>query len=235
MKIRCVWEHNGSDSILYADNYIGAFTRGASQEEAVLKMSEEIRRFQLWKGEAPIDECDVEIVQEKESDLQVRDADSDVLFRTEEMPLSAEEYRYLKSVAMKSAEDFHALYTSFPDKNKSANPVRKTFYGAAPRTAEEMYQHTKNGNAYYFSEIGVDVDNEGTIASCRARGFDALETVPDFLSLKAVAGSYDELWSVRKVLRRFIWHDRIHAKAMYKMGILTFGAGAIPDVFGFSR
>ncbi|MBR1583917.1 MAG: hypothetical protein IJ662_00065 [Clostridia bacterium] len=235
MKIRCVWEHNGSDSILYADNYIGAFTRGASQEEAVLKMSEEIRRFQLWKGEAPIDECDVEIVQEKESDLQVRDADSDVLFRTEEMPLSAEEYRYLKSVAMKSAEDFHALYTSFPDKNKSANPVRKTFYGAAPRTAEEMYQHTKNVNAYYFSEIGVDVDNEGTIASCRARGFDALETVPDFLSLKAVAGSYDELWSVRKVLRRFIWHDRIHAKAMYKMGILTFGAGAIPDVFGFSR
>ena len=235
MKIRCVWEHNGSDSILYADNYIGAFTRGVSQEEAVLKMSEEIRRFQLWKGEAPIDECDVEIVQEKESDLQVRDADSDVLFRTEEMPLSAEEYRYLKSVAMKSAEDFHALYTSFPDKNKSANPVRKTFYGAAPRTAEEMYQHTKNVNAYYFSEIGVDVDNEGTIASCRARGFDALETVPDFLSLKAVAGSYDELWSVRKVLRRFIWHDRIHAKAMYKMGILTFGAGAIPDVFGFSR
>lgn len=235
MKIRCVWEHNGSDSILYADNYIGAFTRGASLEEAVLKMPEEIRRFQLWKGEASVDECDIEIVQEKESDLQVKDADSDVLFRTEEMPLSAEEYRYLKSVAMRSAEDFHALYTSFPDKNKSANPTRKTFYGAVPRTAEEMYQHTKNVNAYYFSEVGVVADNEGTIVSCRAKGFDALESVPGFLSLEAVTGSYDELWSVRKVLRRFIWHDRIHAKAMYKMGILTFGADTIPDVFGFSR
>ena len=231
MIIRCVWEHNGNDSILYAENYIGAYTRGKSQEDAILKMPEEIRRFQLWKGETPSDSYDVEIVQEKESDLQIKDADSDVLFQTEAAPLSAEEYRYLKSIAMKSAEDFQALYSSFPDKNKSANPIRKTFYGNVPRTAEEMYQHTKNVNAYYFSEIGVGADNEGSIVSCRARGFDSLETIPDFLSLEVVTGSYNELWSVRKVLRRFIWHDRVHAKAMYRMGVLTFGADAIPDVF----
>ncbi|MBO4537506.1 MAG: hypothetical protein J5694_01390, partial [Erysipelotrichaceae bacterium] len=90
MKVRCVWEHNGSDSILYAENFVGAFTRGASLKETVLKMPEEIRRFQLWKGEPSINDCTVEIVQEKESDLEVKDADSDVLFRTEEMPLSAE-------------------------------------------------------------------------------------------------------------------------------------------------
>ena len=235
MKIRCVWEHNGSDSILFADNFVGAFTRGSSQEEAKLKMPEEIRRFQLWKGEAPADNYEIEIVQEKESDLQVKDADSDVIFETEETPLSTEEYQCLKSVALKSAEAFLRLYTSFPDKNKSANPIRKTFYGAVPRTAEEMYQHTKNVNAYYFSEIGVDADNDGTSISCRARGFDALETIPNFLSLEVISGSYNELWSVRKVLRRFIWHDRIHGKAMYRMGTLTFGTDAIPDVFGFNR
>ena len=235
MKIRCVWEHNGGDSILYADNFVGAFTRGSSQQEAKRKMPAEIRRFQLWRGETPAENFEIAIVQEKESELQVKDADSDVIFETEEMPLSTEEYQFLKSVALKSAEDFQHLYTSFPDKNRSANPTRKTFYGAVPRTAEEMYQHTKNVNAYYFSEIGVDADNEGTIASCRARGFDILETIPNFLTLEAVTGSYDEIWSVRKVLRRFIWHDRIHAKAMYRMGISTFGADAIPDVFGFNR
>ncbi len=235
MKIRCVWEHNGGDSILYAENFVGAFTRGSSQQEAMHKMPEEIRRFQLWRGEMPAEDFEIAIVQEKESGLQVKDADSDVIFETEEMPLSTEEYQYLKSLALKSAEDFHHLYTSFPDKSRSANPIRKTFYGAVPRTAEEMYQHTKNVNAYYFSEIGVDADNEGTIVSCRTRGFDILETIPNFLSLEAVTGSYDEIWSVRKVLRRFIWHDRIHAKAMYRMGILTFGADAVPDVFGFNR
>jgi hypothetical protein len=235
MKIRCIWEHNREDSILYAENYIGAFARGPSLEEAILKMPLEIKRFQLWKGETPVDDPVIEIVQEKETDLQIKDADSDVLFDSEAAPLRAEEYRYLKTAAMKSAEDFQTLYGVFPDKNSSANPKRRTFYGDVPRTAEEMYQHTKNVNAYYFSEIGVDADNEGTIVSCRARGFDILETIPDFLSLETVTGSYDELWSVRKVLRRFIWHDRIHAKAMYRMGVLTFGADVIPDLFRFAQ
>ena len=235
MIINCVWEHNGDDSILYANNFVGAFTRGASKGEAILKMPEEIRRFQLWRGETPLDDYDIEIVQEKESGLQIRDADSDVLFTTEKEPLSAEEYQHLKSLALKSAEDFHTLYSSFPDKHKSALPYRKTFYGSVPRTAEEMYQHTKNVNEYYFSEVGAEADNEGTIVSCRVRGFEALESITGYLSLETVTGSYDEQWSVRKVLRRFIWHDRIHAKAMYRMGILTFGADAIPDIFRFAR
>ena len=235
MKVNCVWEHNGDDSILYASNFVGAFSRGASKEEAVLKMPEEIRRFQLWRDETPPDDYDIVIVQEKKSDLQVRDADSDVLFATEKEPLSAEEYQYLKSLAMKSAGDFYSLYSSFPDKHKSALPYRKTFYGSVPRTAEEMYQHTKNVNEYYFSEIGAEADNEATIVSCRARGFETLESITGYLSLESVAGSYGEQWSVRKVLRRFIWHDRIHAKAMYRMGVLTFGTDVIPDIFGFTR
>ena len=235
MKINCIWEHNGDDSILYADRFVGAFTRGASIQEAILKMPEEIRRFQLWRGETPLDDYDIEIIQEKRSDLQIRDADSDVLFKSEEEPLSAEEYQCLKSLAMKSAADFHTLYVSFPDRHKSVLPYRKTFYGSVPRTAEEMYQHTKNVNEYYFSEIGVKADNEGTIVSCRARGFEALEAITGYLSFEAVTGSYDERWSVRKALRRFIWHDRIHAKAMYRMGIRTFGADVIPDIFGFTQ
>ena len=98
-----------------------------------------------------------------------------------------------------------------------------------------MYQHTKNVNEYYFSEIGAAADNEGTILSCREKGFESLESITGYLSLKPVIGSYGEKWSVQKVLRRFIWHDRIHAKAMYRMGKLTFGEDAIPDIFGFDR
>ena len=40
-------------------------------------------------------------------------------------------------------------------------------------------------------------------------------------------------WSLRKLLRRFIWHDRIHAKAMYRMAIKTFGVDAVPNIFQF--
>ena len=51
MKIRCVWEHNGNDSILYADSFIGAFTRGASKDLAIQKMPSEIKSYLMWKGD----------------------------------------------------------------------------------------------------------------------------------------------------------------------------------------
>lgn len=38
---------------------------------------------------------------------------------------------------------------------------------------------------------------------------------------------------LRKVLRRFIWHDRIHAKAMYRMATKVFGAESIENPFCF--
>ena len=39
MKIHCVWEHNGNDSILYAANFVGAYTRGEKKEIALQKMA----------------------------------------------------------------------------------------------------------------------------------------------------------------------------------------------------
>ena len=96
-----------------------------------------------------------------------------------------------------------------------------------------MYLHTKNVNAYYFGEIGVETDNEGDILECRLRGFKRLESIPDFQMSAVVEGSYGELWSLRKVLRRFLWHDRIHAKALYRRAAAVFGSEAIPDVFCF--
>ena len=233
MKVRCVWEHNGNDSILYADNFVGAFTRGETEQEAIRKMPAEICSYLKWTGEELTEPPEIEIEQEKASGLTISDADSDVLFDEERKPLSLVEYEALKSLALRSAQDLLALYQSVPDKDKSVLPSRTTFYGLRPRTAQEMYEHTKNVNAYYFGEIGVPADNDGTIAECRERGFALLESQPNFLENKVCLGSYGEEWSLRKVLRRFLWHDRIHAKAMYRMAVKTFGTDAIPNVFCF--
>ena len=134
---------------------------------------------------------------------------------------------------MKSAKDFLALYESIPDKRATAVPERKTFYGNVPRSADEMYEHTKNVNEYYFAEIDVDADNNGNIYECRNRGFELLESKVDYLNNAVIEGSYGEDWSLRKVLRRFIWHDRIHAKAMYRMAVKVFGAENIANPFCF--
>ena len=233
MKVYCVWEHNGNDTLLYSVDYIGAYTRGESLEIAKAKMPGEIISYLKWSGEDTSDNIEVVITQEKDSELAIKDADSDVLFESEKAPLTADEYEKLKTLALKSAKDFLALYDSIPDKSATAIAERKTFYGQVPRTADEMYEHTKNVNEYYFAEIEVDADNSGTIYECRKRGFEALEAKPDFLVNAVIEGSYGEDWSIRKVLRRFVWHDRIHARAMYRMAVRLFGESAITNAFRF--
>ena len=235
MIINCVWEHNGNDTLLYASNFIGAYARGENLEIAKAKVPQEIVSYCNWLGLNVNEKMEIEIVEEKCSQLAIRDADSDVLFESEQVPLTIEEYERLKKLALKSAKDFLALYESIPDKNATAAPERKTFYGQVPRTANEMYEHTKNVNAYYFGEIYVDADNDGNIYECRKRGFEALERKPYFLKNAVTKGSYGEDWSLRKVLRRFIWHDRIHAKAMYRMAVKVFGAENVANSFVFKE
>ena len=232
--MRCVWEHNGGDTLLYCVDHVGAYTRGSSLKAAMEKMKTEVEAYSSWLGGDFGQETDIQIVQEKDSDLNIADADSDVLFDSEKAPLTQDEYKALKALVLKSARDFYALYASIPDKHQSCLPERRTFYGNVPRTAQEMYEHTKNVNSYYFAEINVTADNEGTIFDCRKHGFEALEKSAGYLENAVIEGSYGEYWSLRKVMRRFLWHDRIHARAMYRMAVKTFGASGAENPFRFT-
>ena len=233
MKIPCFWEHNRGDTLLYAVDLPGAYARGESLSAAIAKMPAEIKSYLAWKGDPVPDLIEIVIAEEKKSELDIRDADSDAIFDSEKAPLTREEYEVLKALALRSAKDFQALYESIPDKDAGLSPIRKTFYGQVPHTAREMYAHTKSVNAYYFGEIGIEADNEGDILTCRRRGFEALEAHPDFLHMPAAEGSYGEYWSVRKMLRRFIWHDRIHGRAMWRGACRVFGANGIENPFRF--
>lgn len=233
MEINCVWEHNGNDTLLYATDFPGAFTRDADLQSAVEKMPAEIKSYAAWAGISLSEAITVSVAADVASALQICDADSDVLFPSEKEPLTEAEYQALKTLALKSAEDFLTLYRAVPDPAYRPYPVRRTFYGPVPGTAKEMYEHTKSVNSYYFAEIDVEADNGGTIVDCRRQGFEELEKHPDFLSNPVIEGSYGEDWTLRKVLRRFLWHDRIHAKAMYRMAVYQFGQEQIPNPFHF--
>ena len=233
MRILLTWEHNGDDSLLYVQNYPGAYARGRNLQEALDKIPAEVHSYCRWAGLPWEADYEVEVTEEKISRLRISDADSDVIFEAEKEPLTHEEYERLKELALHSARTFEALYQAIPDKHRSALKERETFYGKVPRTAAEMYSHTRQVNSYYFGEIQVEADNEGSLEECRRRGFENLEKQADFLKNRVFEWE-DETWSLRKVLRRFIWHDRIHARAMWRMACKTF-EGFKTDTFGFEE
>ena len=238
MIIKAVCEYNDEGCIVYAENFPGAFVRGRNYENAAAKFPKEIESYLDWAtGEAKIDfPVEIKLVQEKKNpELKICDADSDVIFDSEREPLTKEEYNKLKILALRSAMDLERMYDSVPNKKMNIVPPRETFYGKIPSTAEEMNNHCMNITEYYFGEIGVEAKNGPDILSCRQKGFEELEKQEDFLKNKVFDGSYGEEWSLRKVLRRFIWHDRIHARAMYRRAYEAFWDAEIDNVFHFKR
>ena len=59
-----------------------------------------------------------------------------------------------------------------------------------------------------------------------------LENLPDFLDCRVYTAPDGETWTIRKSLRRFLWHDRIHAKAMWRTASALWGS-SIENPFFF--
>ena len=230
--MKAALEYSDGGFLLWSLDCPGAFARGQGREEVVAKLPADVAAFCRWAGwDYP--DGPVEIAEEKyQPDMKVEDADSDLLFAGENAPLSAEEYEVLKELVLRSATDFEALYASVPDADAPLGEERQTFYGDYPHTARAMYRHTNSVTAYYVSEVGAEMDNRPGFYENRVAGLSALEQIPDFLARPAEEGSYGEWWSVRKVLRRFLWHDRIHARAMYRRAKAVFETN-IADPFRF--
>lgn len=230
-----VLEFNEEGYLIYSESFPGAYVRGKNRQEALAKFQDEIEQYCKW---AEIDitshsKVETNVVQEKVSTLKICDADSDVIFNTERKHLTSEEYEKLKHLVIKSVQDFMQLYESIPDKDETCLKERKTFYGLVPRTAREMYDHTNNVTNYYVGEIGVQIKNKPNIFDNRVQAIKAIEASGDYLQNEVYQGSYEEDWSLSKAFRRFIWHDRIHAKAMYKMATKIWGAEKIKNPFYF--
>lgn len=232
--MRAALEYSDRGCLLWSLDCPGAFARGASREEAAAKLPADVEAFCRWAGWAVPDGA-VEVTEEKyQPEMQVEDADSDILFSSEKRPLTEEEYARLKELVLRSAADFERLYAAVPDPDAILGECRRTFYGEYPNTAHAMYDHTNSVTAYYVSEVGAEHENRPGFYENRVAGLEALEGVADLLTRPAEEGSYGEFWSVRKVMRRFLWHDRIHARALYRRARALWG-DAIPDPFRFEQ
>ena len=227
MKLQAVEEYNPGGYLIYAANYPGAFVRAETEAEALAKFPGELRSYLHWStGANPgYDDPEVEIVQRKLSSLQVHMADSDVLFDSERQPLTPQEYENLKLLVLRSARDIRKLFASIPNPDISDRPKRVCVYGTVPRTPREMYEHIYQTTAYYVGAFGLPFENVPDIYTNRLQALSELEELPDFLSGEVYTAPDGELWTMRKVLRRFLWHDRIHARAMWRTASALWSSG----------
>ena len=208
MHIDAICETNGKGWLIWAAQCPGAFARGATENEALAKLPGDVRRFLHWAGE-PAGDITVTPGAPIESGLHTEDADSDLLLEADCAPMTEADY---------------------PDISPRA--PRTSFYGPVPRTPREMYDHTNHTTAYYMAAFGIPFENMPDLYANRLQALAEIEDREELLTGKVCTAPDGERWTLRKLLRRFLWHDRIHARAMWRTAAPLWGS-AVADPFGF--
>ena len=198
----------------------GAFVRGPSEEEAVSKAHGEARSYLKWLGQERAQLPKVRIVQTHQCKLMVEDGDCEILLANDKQQMSDQEFRHLAELAKYSGVTFNALFDSAKLKDwVDEARIRTTFYGQNKKTIREIFEHVKQTQHYYISRTGLSLKEDHAEPFMGIRNL-SLETLASLFRKNGNSKIYTadgEDWTLKKVLRRFIWHDRIHGKAIVRI------------------
>lgn len=234
-----VLEYNDNGVTLWSCAYPGAFARGETIAQAQKKLPAACRRYRLWAKLPPQTTAtgneEVRFTRKLKVDAAVEEGFTTVLLPEEKLPMDMAQYTALKTLCLASARDFETLFASIPQKDRALLKSRRTLYGKVPVTAREMLEHVSDNQRAWAMFFGVDLGEGQGLLADRKRLFAGVEAQPGYLSDRIFAGPDAELWTLRKLLRRLLWHDAIHGRALYRKAITFWQKERIKNPFGFTK
>src|SRR5207245_11159636 len=138
------------------------------------------------------------------------DADCEILIDGDRAPMGDREFQLLVELAKHSGLSITKLYDSVKLKNWTDEArIRKTFYGQNKKTIKEIFDHVKRTQYYYMSRIPVafSEDEALSIMEISETSLDSLARIFRKQANSKVYNVENEEWTLKKILRRFVWHD----------------------------
>jgi hypothetical protein len=198
----------------------GAFVRGAKEEEALSKAQHEAASYLAWLGRELKQLPKAHIVQTHRSNLMIEDADCEILLDADRGPMSGQKFQPLVELATHSGVSLTKLYDRTHLKDwVDESRIRKTFYGQNKKTIKEIFDHVKRTQYYYLSRTGIAFSEDEALPFMEIRE-SSLDSLALLFSKEGNSKIYDaehEKWTLKKILRRLVWHDRIHGKAITRI------------------
>jgi hypothetical protein len=213
------FETNGKGYLGFIAELPGAFVRGRDKEEALSKVPREASSYLRWStGAADPTPYRVKVAEVRRSTVDVDDADSEILIEADKKPLNRHQLAELREVAMRSGASFVGLYSEARLKDwTDPARVRKTFHGDNPKTVRETFDHVKEAHNFYLSRFKLSCDTRANFTEVRAAMLDRIEGLFERDGGSKVYEADGESWTIRKAIRRLVWHERIHGKAIVRM------------------
>ncbi|MFB0508894.1 MAG: hypothetical protein ACETVX_00195 [bacterium] len=217
--ISIAFETNGKGYLGFIIELPGAFIRGRTEKEALSKVNQEVKSYLKWLGIEENLDYNTNVVQRHQSSLMIEDADSEILLNTDKGTMSDEEFRNLIDLVRYSGETFLKIYNDakFKDWVDEAR-IRKTFYGENYTTIQGIFGHVKRCQYYYLSRTKIPFETkEEDFVKIREFCLNKIKELYRKDNNFLIFDIDNELWTLKKILRRFVWHDRIHGKAITRI------------------
>ncbi len=232
-------ETNGRASLGFIVELPGAFVRGKTQSEVLSKVNTEAKSYLDWLGIPAKPYYQTLVIQRHRCTLMVEDADSEILLDEDKRAVTRGEFEKIAELVIYSGKTFLQLYRSAKLKDwVDEARIGKTFYGERPKTIREIFDHVKLTQYYYLSRTSISFkQNEQSFIRIRKNCLEKLKKLFEWSGNSVLFNLDNEKWTLKKILRRFVWHDRIHGKAIVRilekqkqLGIIS----AYPDTFSFA-
>lgn len=217
-----VFETNRLGYIAWPIGLDGSFVRGSGIEQIRRKRSKELEEWAAWLQRPDISVPDWHEILE-ETSAQVQDGDTEILLSSDLDGYvdDAQLHQAFADAEVSSVQVDRIFSRCLAIKDRT-DPLmqRTTFYGPTYATISDQYRHIIDTQHFYLQIIGTDATWAADSKLCDSRRI-VIEALTELYSRIGNTVILDkdtgEEWTIRKVARRLIVHDRLHGRAMSRM------------------
>jgi len=202
-----------------------AETESQALEKTPSKLAEYWQLRQRHGLSSPSTAC----VEDVQVEVVERVAGNEILFSSDYQPATCSLIDETVALLDATRSDLLEAIRGLPDRVLDWNPPYRRFRSWARwRTVRQILTHIANTEThYYLPNIGLRTEiaparEEGNwddqLVIHRERTLETLNALQASHDLARVQFHDEGAWSVGKVLRRLVWHERLHTKSIQRIG-----------------
>ena len=217
--IDAVIEYNTSGAILHFIDFPGAYSKGKDVHEAFHNAYDEIQSFTKWMDNPIQNNFEIVVPNTYLANprLNLSKGHSEILIDNDRDLLSKEMFEKWCDLAEYSAECFDTLYNAVKDKSWIMPEEHKDdFYHKELSTAEDIFNHMSDAHKKFLDPTGCKcrILKKDSYKDNRRKCISAIKDLYSNCESLDVTKKGKEEWTLTKVVRKYIWHDRMHAKGL---------------------
>ncbi len=192
----------------------GCFVRADSPPNLVTKAPEAMAEWNTWlDGFAPSnkrnDPIDVKVVETFLTKAKASGSQVHAFFEDDKRPLSPQEIDQVTWVLDCSRNDLTSTIQRIPSQFLNSEIENEVFL-----SLNGIIEHIALAEWSYFDKLGLAFDRRvmpsEPLTAIKTVRKQTISRLPELTNNRKITEHQGEIWSARKIIRRTIWHERVH-------------------------